>query len=56
MMVPMVARCFRLCRWYWLRDASVSNSTNFNGVNGNGNVGNLGTAADTNGVLPRLHL
>lgn len=54
MMVPMVARCFRLCRWYWLRDASVSNSTNFNNVNNNGNVGNNNNATNNNGVLPRI--
>ena len=53
MMVPMVARCFRLCRWYWLRDASVSASTNFNNVNNNGNVGN-NNATNNNGVLPRI--
>ena len=49
MMVSMVARYFRLCRWYWLRDASVSNSTNFYNVNNNGNAGN-----NNNGVLPRI--
>ena len=53
MMVPMVARCFRLCRWYWLRDASVSASTNFNNVNNNGNVGN-NNSTNNNGVLPRI--
>lgn len=53
MMASMVARCFRLCRWYWLRDASVSNSTNFYNVNNNGNVGN-NNATNNNGVLPRI--
>ena len=53
MMVLMVARCFRLCRWYLLRDASVSASTNFNNVNNNGNVGN-NNATNNNGVLPRI--
>ena len=52
----MVARCFRLCRWYWLRDASVSNSTNFNNVNNTGWAGNTNYAASSYGVLPRLHL
>ena len=54
MMVPMVARCFRLCRWYWLRDASVSNSTNFNNVNNTGWAGNNNNATNNNGVLPRI--
>ena len=54
MMVSMVARCFRLCRWYWLRDASVSASTTFNIVNNNGNVGNNNNATNNNGVLPRI--
>ena len=49
MMVPMVARCFRLCRWYWLRDASVSASTNFNNVNNNGNSNN-NNASNSYGV------
>ena len=54
MMVPMVARCFRLCRRYWLRDASVSASTNFNNVISNGYVGNINIATSYSGVLPRL--
>ena len=54
MMVPMVARCFRLCRWYWLRDASVSASTYFTSVNFNGLVGYGSYAAANNGVLPRI--
>ena len=56
MMVPMVARCFRLCRWYWLRDATVSASTNFYFVYTTGYAGYSGSAAYYNGVLPRLHL
>ena len=50
----MVARCFRLCRWYWLRDASVSGSTYFYGVASAGWAGNFGAATGANGVLPRL--
>ncbi len=54
MMASMVARYFRLCRWYWLRDASVSASTNFYNVNNNGNAGNNNNATNNNGVLPRI--
>ena len=54
MMVPMVARCFRLCRWYWLRDASVSASTTFYNVNYYGYVGYHYNATNNNGVLPRI--
>ena len=43
-------------RWYWLRGASVSNSTYFYYVAGNGYVGYYYYASSTNGVLPRLHL
>ena len=54
MMASMVARCFRLCRWYWLRDASVSTSTTFYNVYHYGNVGNYYYATNNNGVLPRI--
>ena len=54
MMVPMVARCFRLYRGYWLRDATVSASTNFNNVNNTGYAGNNNNATNNNGVLPRI--
>jgi hypothetical protein len=54
MMVPMVARCFRLCRWYWLRDASVSASTGFYYVYTNGGVGYGNGASYASGVLPRI--
>ena len=43
-------------RWYWLRDASVSNSTNFNYVDSTGWAGNSSYATGNSGVLPRLHL
>ena len=56
MMASMVARYFRLCRWYWLRDASVSASTNFYNVSNSGGAGYNGTAPNSGGVLPRLHL
>ena len=54
MMASMVARCFRLCRWYWLRDASVSYSTYFYGVGYYGYVGYSSYATYNYGVLPRL--
>lgn len=56
MMISMVAYCFRLCRWYWLRDASVSYSATFYYVHYTGWAGNYTTAASNYGVLPRLHL
>ena len=43
-------------RWYWLRDASVSASTNFYSVYYTGFAGGNDGATGTNGVLPRLHL
>ena len=56
MMASMVARYFRLCRWYWLRDASVSASTYFYYVDYYGNAGYSSGATNSYGVLPRLHL
>ena len=50
----MVARCFRLCRWYWLRDASVSYSTYFYIVYYTGWAGGGNYASNLYGVLPRL--
>ena len=40
---------------YWLRGASVTNSTNFGNVNNNGNANNNGNNANnSNGVCPRF--
>ena len=54
MMISMVAYCFRLCRWYWLRDASVSYSTRFSIVSSAGWAGTNFGATSISGVLPRL--
>lgn len=41
--------------WYWLRDASVAYSSNFNNVNNNGNVNNNNNnATNVGGVDLRI--